>query len=270
MVDIRAYNRDAWDRQVAQGNVWTVPVTADQVAAARRGEWDVYLTPTKSVPRAWFGDLNGARVLGLASGGGQQGPILAAAGAQVIILDNSPAQLAQDRRVAEREGLEIETVQGDMRDLSAFANDTFDLIFHPVANNFVPEIRPVWREAYRVLRPGGSLLSGFVNPVVYTFDWAVAEQEHRLEVRYSLPYAMVDHLSPDELAGYPEPLEFSHTLEDQIGGQIDAGFVLTGFYEDLDGPAEGGTVKDGTVEEDLLSQFMPTFIATRAVKLALP
>ncbi len=104
-------------------------------------------------------------ILCLASGGGQQAPILAAAGANVTVFDNSPAQLRQDALVAQREGLPLRTVQGDMRDLSAFGDDSFDLIFHPVSNIFVPEVRPVWRECYRVVRPGGVLLMGTLNPI---------------------------------------------------------------------------------------------------------
>ena len=128
MMDIRAYNREAWNRQVAEGNPWTIPVSSEAVAAARRGEWSIVLTPSIPVPRAWFPLLDGADVLCLASGGGQQGPILAAAGAQVTVFDNSPRQLARDREVAEREGLGIRTVEGDMADLSAFADASFDLI----------------------------------------------------------------------------------------------------------------------------------------------
>ena len=97
-MDIRAYNRDAWNRQVAQGNPWTIPVGTDQIAAARQGNWSVVLTPTKPVPSEWFPPSPGCRTLCLACGGGQQGPILAAAGAHVTVFDNSPAQLAHDRR----------------------------------------------------------------------------------------------------------------------------------------------------------------------------
>src|SRR5262245_14008559 len=154
MMDIREYNRHAWDRKVQQGDRWTVPVAPEVIARARRGDWQVVLTPTKPVPRDWFPDLNGLEVLCLASGGGQQAPILAAVGASVTALDNSPRQLAQDRLVAEREGLKIRTVEGDMRDLSAFPDGRFGLVFHPVSNCFVPEVRPVWKEAFRVLRRG--------------------------------------------------------------------------------------------------------------------
>ncbi len=257
-MDIRDHNRQAWDRQVEQRNRWTVPVSADQVAAARAGEWDIFLTPTRPVPKEWFGKLTGASVLCLASGGGQQGPILAAAGADVTVLDNSPRQLEQDRSVARREGLTLHTVEGDMRDLSAFGDATFDLIVHPVSNTFVPQVRPVWREAYRVLRPGGSLLAGFDNPVVHVFDEAAYERGE-LSVAHALPYSQADELSPDELARLAakgSPLEFGHTLDDLIGGQIDAGFVIVGFYEDRCAPED----------HDLLGQYMATFMATRAYK----
>jgi ubiquinone/menaquinone biosynthesis C-methylase UbiE len=181
---------------------------------------------------------------------------LAAAGAKVTVYDNSPRQLAQDRLVAEREGLELRTVEGDMRRLDALADESFDLIVHPVSNLFVPEVRPVWQESYRVLRPGGSLLAGFSNPVYYLFD-PVLHDQGVLEVRYALPYSDLTSLDAEVRQRYQDdlqPMEFGHTLEDQIGGQLDAGFVLAGFYEDgWDG------VK--------LAEYLPIFIATRALKL---
>src|SRR5262249_2109595 len=118
-MDILSYNRHAWDRKVAEGDRWTIPVGPEVIAAARRGAWQVVLTPTRPVPREWFPALASLEVLCLASGGGQQSPVLAAAGASVTVLDNSPMQLAQDRLVADRDGLTIQTVQGDMADLSA-------------------------------------------------------------------------------------------------------------------------------------------------------
>lgn len=257
--DILAHNRMAWDEEVERGNTWTIPVTAEAVAAARRGEWQIVLTPIKPVPREWFPEtMEELDVLCLASGGGQQGPILAATGANVTVFDNSPRQLEQDRTVAKREGLSIRTVQGDMADLSAFMDESFDLIAHPVSNVFAPAVRPVWREAYRVLRHGGSLLAGFTNPAMYLFDFDLIEREKILKVVHKIPYSDLESLSGAEKQQYKEerlPFEFSHTLDDQIGGQIEAGFVITGFYEDRF-PAE----------DDLLSQYMAVFMATRALK----
>ncbi|MCP3137567.1 class I SAM-dependent methyltransferase [Pyxidicoccus xibeiensis] len=255
-VDVRQYNREAWNRQVAKGDRWTVPVGPEVIAAARRGEWSVVLTPNKPVPREWFGDIAGRDVLCLAGAGGQQAPIFAAAGARVTVLDNSPAQLGQDRKVAEREGLELRLVEGDMRDLSIFADASFDLIFHPCSNCFVDTIRPVWREAYRVLRPGGILLSGFNNPINMLLD-PVLEQQGVLQLKYKMPYSDFTSLTDEERARYAdEPLCYAHSLEDQLGGQTDAGFAIVGLFEDKHVPG------------DKLSEYLATFMATRALKLA--
>jgi ubiquinone/menaquinone biosynthesis C-methylase UbiE len=256
---IREHNRAAWDKEVERGNKWTVPVSEAVIDAARQGQWEIILTPSKSVPKAWFPDLVGLDVLCLASGGGQQSPILAAAGAKVTVLDNSPKQLEQDRLVAGRHALDITTVEGDMADLSKFTDQSFNLIVHPVSNCFVPDVRPVWEEAFRVLHIGGVLLAGFSNPAIYLFDYDLADRAGVLQVKYALPYSDLTSLTAEERQRVIEkgmPLEFSHTLEEQIGGQLAAGLLLTSLYEDSH-PEE---------ENELLTTYMPNFIATRAIR----
>jgi SAM-dependent methyltransferase len=252
--EITQYNKEAWNREVEIGNPWTVPVTSEEVAIARNGQFRILLTPLKPVPQNWFPPLKDCRVLCLASGGGQQGPLLAAAGAQVTVFDNSPSQLDRDRSVAKRENLEIRLVEGDMADLSIFPDGSFDFIVHPISNCFVPDVRPVWKEAYRVLVPGGTLIAGFMNPVEYTFDHDLYDQGI-YKVKYRLPYSDLTSLSEEERIRRfkDEPLEFSHTLEEQIGGQVEAGFHLIGFYEDYR-------------DDENIKDYMPTFIATRALK----
>ena len=167
-MDIRSYNRDTWNKYVDEGqSEWTKPVSPEIIALARKGDFSILLTEKKPVPHEWFPPLNRLDTLCLACGGGQQGPVLAAVGAKVTQFDNSPRQLDQDRIVAKREGLDIRLVEGDMRDLSVFSDNSFNFIFHPVSNLFIPDIRPVWCEAFRVLRPGGTMLSGFMNPIFY-------------------------------------------------------------------------------------------------------
>jgi len=258
-MDILKHNRAAWDAAARTGNRWTVPIGPDEVADARRGKWELYLAPTRPVPRAWLPPLVGCDLLCLAGGGGQQGPLLAAAGARVTVLDNSPEQLARDRMVAEREGLTLTTLQGDMADLTPLADASFDLIVNPVSNVFVPDVRPVWREAWRVLRPGGRLLAGLDNPIVHAFDWELAEKNGKLQVIHELPYSDAEDLEAEALRRHVDekiPLEFSHTLEAQIGGQIEAGFVITGFYED----------RYAEEDNDPVSRYLPNFIVTRGEK----
>jgi SAM-dependent methyltransferase len=140
-----------------------------------------------------------------------------------------------------------------MRDLSMFEAESFDLIFHPVSNLFIHEIRPVWKEAYRVLRHGGTLLSGFMNPLFYLFDWDDMERG-QLQVRYKAPYSDVENYGLTRLREEDRPAEFGHSLTDQIGGQVDAGFHLIGMYEDRHTDVK-------------ISEFTPTYIATRALKI---
>lgn len=260
-MDIVSINREAWDHQVKSGCQWTVPVSPDEVTRARAGDLRVVLTPMKPVPRDWFPKLQACKVLGLACGGGQQGPLLSASGADVTIFDNSPSQLAQDQMVAKREGLVLQTELGDMNDLSRFADETFDLIFHPCSLSFVPNVRPVFGEVFRVLKRGGCYLLGFCNPLLYIFDYE-KYLAGEFDVRHPIPYSDVESLTASELAvlrAQNEPLCFGHRLADLLGGQTDAGFQITGFYED----------KWGGDKENLLDDYLATMIATRAVKPAL-
>ena len=257
--DIVQYNREAWNEQVKQKNRWTIPVGSEDIARARNGDWQIVLTPETPVPRSWFPDFSNGKteVLCLAGAGGQQAPILAAAGARVTVFDNSPAQLIQDKVVAEREGLKIKLVQGDMARLDSLSDNWFDLIIHPCSNCFVPDIRPVWREAARVMKPGASILSGFTNPIVYLFDDDLMKQGE-FKVAYKIPYSVLTSISSQRRQAYidaGEPLCFGHSLTDQLGGQLDAGLQITDFYEDCWSDLQ-------------ISKFIATFAATKATKLS--
>lgn len=255
-MDILSYNKQSWDKQVLNKNMWTIPVSPEEIEKARTGTFQIVLTPEKPVPMNWFPQpLKDKKVLALASGGGQQAPILAAAGALVTVFDNSPLQLAQDKLVADQNNLTLETIEGDMADLSVFADQTFDFIFHPCSNCFVPDIKKVWQEAYRVLKKGGTMVSGISNPINFIVDPEL-EEKGILQLKYKVPYSDITSLNDEERKRYTdknEPLSFGHSLEDQIGGQINAGFSIIGFYED-------------GWHHTPLTKYMNGFIATRAIK----
>lgn len=248
-------NSEIWDKRSENNDRWSIAVSSEEVKLAREGDWHIVLTPVKPVPVDWFPDtLKGKKILCLASGGGQQGPILAAAGADVTVFDNSKAQLGKDEFVAQRDHLSIRTVQGNMQDLSVFADESFDCIIHPWSNGYIDDVRPVWKECSRVLKKNGLLLAGFGNPISCIFNVGKFEKGI-LQVENSIPYADIDHLDDPETRSIAEEDGYlwSHTLEDQIQGQIEVGFAIIGFYEDI-----GGSVLD---------KYINSSIATKAIKL---
>ena len=256
--DLYEHNRAAWNLESTRGSAWSTPVTRSVIDAARRGDWEIRLTPNKAVPRDWFGELSGRKVLALASGGGQQAPVLAAAGAQVTSYDLSEVQLQKDDTVARASGLAVRCVLGNMCDLDALLDEEFDLIVHPVSNIFAKDLDLVWSECFRVLKKGGSIVSGFMNPAYFLFDHDEAKQTGQLNVKHRLPFSDTSSLEPSRLGHKvkeQQPLYFGHTLESQIGGQIKAGFSITGFYEDW-----------WSDEATPLNRFSPCSAATRATK----
>ena len=253
-MDYTTVNSKIWDFWAQNGSEWSVPVSHEVFVQAKAGVWGVYLTPCKTVPQEWFGEIEQKRLLGLASGGGQQMPVFAALGAVCTVFDYSAEQLERERTVAQREGYEIEIVKGDMSKTLPFADGSFDLIFHPVSNCYVEDVNHIWRECYRFLRPGGILLAGFDNGLNYLFD---DNGTLPLTVVNRLPFNPIRHGKEfyEQEIKRGEGIQFSHTMEEQIGGQLKAGFHLTDLYEDRDRPGRS-----------LIREFAPQYIATRAIK----
>lgn len=243
-------NSHIWDNWVEGGIQWGIPVSHQEVEKARKGQWKIYLTPCRAVPHSWFPCLSGAKVLGLASGGGQQMPILSVLGADCTVLDYSQRQLESERMVALREGYDIGILKADMTKPFPLADESFDLIFHPVSNCYIEEVLPVWRECYRVLKPGGVLLAGMDNGMNFLFTQA----KEPLVLRNTLPYnPLKDPVLYQQSLREDDGVQFSHTLEEQLGGQLKAGFTITDLYEDRD-------------REGDLCRYVPQYWATRSIK----
>jgi ubiquinone/menaquinone biosynthesis C-methylase UbiE len=251
--DINAKAIDEW---VKEGWGWGVPISHETYLDAKNGKWDVLLTPQKPVPKEWFlpffdnnaNSLSSTKLLGLASGDGQQMPIFASLGADCTVLDYSDKQLESERLVSEREGYAINMVKADMTKRLPFDDESFDLIFHPVSNCYIEDVYHLWNECYRVLKHGGVLLAGMDNGINYLF-----EEDEPLKVVHKLPYNPLKNPEIYKKAVESDgSIQFSHTLEEQIGGQLKAGFILTHLYEDTDNEGIG--------------LYCPQFIATRAEK----
>lgn len=114
MKSYQEINKDTIDKWVEEGWEWGKPVSHEEYINAKNGSWNVLLTPTVFVPHEWFGSLKGKKILGLASGGGQQMPIFNALGAECTVLDYSSKQIKSELLIAEREGYDINAVEGDM------------------------------------------------------------------------------------------------------------------------------------------------------------
>ncbi|MBQ9149070.1 MAG: class I SAM-dependent methyltransferase [Oscillospiraceae bacterium] len=244
--DINAATIDKW---VAEGWEWGVPVSHEAYQRAVQGDWNVVLTPTKPVPHAWFGDLKGKKVLGLASGGGQQMPIFAALGAECTVLDYSEKQLESERMVAAREGYDIRIVRADMTKPLPFEDGEFDLIFHPVSNCYVEDVKSIFRECFRVLKSGGIFLAGLGNEINYIVD------DDEKTIINAMPFnPLKNEAYRKQLEETDSGMQFSHTIGEQLGGQLEAGFVLTHLFGDTNG---SGYLHELNIE---------SFVATRAVK----
>lgn len=242
-------NSNVIDGWVDDNWEWSIPISHETYIKATKGEWDVLLTPTKPVPKQWFPNLTGCKLLGLASGGGQQMPIFTALGAECTVMDYSQKQLDHESMIASREGYSINIVKADMTKRFPFEDESFDMIFHPVSNCYIEDVLHVWRECHRVLKKGGFLLAGMDNGINFIFD------DEQITLKYKLPF---NPLKDPEL--YKQCMEdnsgiqFSHTIEEQVGGQLRSGFILTDLYEDTSG---SGRLHDYNI---------PTFVATRAIK----
>lgn len=242
-------NSETFDKWVEEGWEWGQAISHKTFEKAKVGDWFVVLTPTKPVPKEWFCEMDGAEVLGLASGGGQQMPIFTALGAKCTVLDYSKKQLLSEKEVAMRENYEIKMIRADMTKPLPFEDESFDLIFHPVSNSYIEDVLPLWKECFRVLKKGGILLSGLDNGINYLFD------EEETTIMNKLPFNPLKNKEQykDSIKN-DWGIQFSHTIEEQVGGQLQAGFVITDIYHDTNGSGK-------------LHEFnVPCFYATRAIK----
>lgn len=216
-----AHNRHAWNKMAEGQHVLARPVRAEELA-----------DPLRIIdgPGWLAGGIHGWRVLCLAAGGGRHGPLYAAAGGRVTVVDLSPTMLQLDREAAQRHGLAIETVETSMDELSHFADESFDLVVHPVSTCYLPRLDRLFPEVARVTRPGGLYISQHKQPTnlqasleTYTGQYVI---EHAYYDRRAVPRAA----RPSKLRE-PTTVEFAHSWTDLLAGICRSGFVIEDVTE---------------------------------------
>jgi SAM-dependent methyltransferase len=242
MDETARYNMERWKALVDANALFTRPALDLDLASARE----------KIDPEARLGDVTDKDVLCLACGGGQQSVAFAILGARVTVFDLSGEQLQRDREAAAHYGVDIQTQQGDMRDLSCFGEAAFDIVYHAYSLGFVPDARGVFQQVARIIRTGGIYHFNCANP----FFIGLSEKDWNGE-GYTLRHPYVDAVEitcEDQdwvydrsklSARIPPPREYRHTLSTLFRGLSEEGFVVThisdysGFYPNLQG--EPGT-----------------------------
>ncbi|MBI1372735.1 MAG: methyltransferase domain-containing protein [Phycisphaera sp.] len=219
------HNRQAWDQRAREQARFTRPAKDDELKE-----------PLKVVdPRGWLGgDITGKRVLCLASGGGRHGPLYAAAGAFVTVNDISDVQLEMDRKIAAAKRMDIQTVCAPMDKLPV-ADMEFDIVVHPVATCYVPDVVAVYREVARVIRPGGLYVSQHKTPTSLQADIRRSPRGYELLTPYYRKKTEPLFEVNGSLHREAGTVEFLHRWEELIGGLCRSGFVV----EDLSEPYHG-------------------------------
>ena len=222
---IATINKRHWEWAVKKGAGCTVPMLDLNPVLLRqyaRGELETVPERFDRVyPENLLADVEGKDVLCLASGGGQQSAMFGLLGAGVTVLDLTEGQLEGDRTAAAHYGYEITTIQGDMRDISCLADESFDLVYQGNCMAWVPDVRQIYSGVVRVLRTGGVYRVDFTNPAIECTDHNSWDGEG---YRITVPYAVTEYIErPDN---GPDGVQFRHHMGDIFNGLLDVSLSI--------------------------------------------
>jgi len=277
--DVGAHNQKMWDRLSAAGIPYTRPqgIPPKTSAAKRR-----FLDPNDRLAGL---PIRGQRVLALAGGGGWHPVLFAELGAKTTVLDISARQLKTVRDLARSRDVKVRLLQGDMRDLSAFGDGSFDIVWHSHSIVFVPDAARVIAEVGRVLAPLGVYRASTMHPVTMRMygTWKGGGWGFRQSYFEdgAVPYEDAEWTFEDVTVEAPT-LEYGHRISDLINACATAGLVVDGFWETTPGEistkvplralprerlvAERDTLEPGS--DDALERYLPAFIEWRARKVS--
>lgn len=271
-----AINRRAWN-QLGEDPRFTVG----------NGGWtlETLRQTARSAIDPWLSEcpLADHDLLCLAGGGGLHGPLYAAVGARVTVVDLSDRQLEHDREVAESLGLSMRLIEGSVDRLDQLADASFDYVVQPVSSCYLPDLTAMYAEVARVLRPGGLYVSQHKQPAALQAEFwprpldpataahcgipappAMGPSGSSIGYLLTVPAIPGLRLLPDPTSGAtavrePGAAEYVHTLESLLGGLARAGFVI----EDLREPPRGDWLAAPTSAEHR-AVWLPPYLQVKA------
>ncbi len=248
--ELTKINEEKWQEFVEKGDLYTLPwlnLKPEDIIdylngniVGFHGPYNKAKLPERliKIRQKMFGNLSEKKVLCLASGGGQQSVLFGLLNAkEITVLDLSKDQLINDEKAARHYGYEVKTVQGDMRDLSMFDGNYFDLVYQPISICFVPDIAKVYEEVFRILIPGGYYMVSHINPATYPASFEGPNNGwDGTGYRIAEPYRSgpilqtkdgIENMIEGEITG-----EFRHLLFEIFGGLTGLGLVIEEVWED--------------------------------------
>jgi len=235
--EVASANEALWEREVHKGCGYTVPwLDLDPDALRRYAAGEAAPVPevlSVMSPRSLLAEAEGKDVLCLACGGGQQSAVLSLLGGRVTVVDLAQGQLRGDVKAAAHYGYEVRTVHGDMRDLSALDEGSFDIVYG-TSVCYVPDAREVYRQVARVLRPGGLYRCDWDQPAIRFLAWDGSGYV------VAKPYA--ERVERRDDGG----IEFRHYMDDIFGGLLESGFSIRQVEDLARGTAPDSQASPGT------------------------
>ncbi|MEI6540130.1 MAG: class I SAM-dependent methyltransferase [Planctomycetota bacterium] len=247
-MDYRNANQQAWN-QLADSDSLFARVATDEECRKPMQALD---------GRGWLPEsVAGLNVLCLASGGGWQSILYAAAGANVTVVDLSESMLRLDTREAKRRRFRVQTVHTSMDDLSMFADESFDIVHQPVSSCYVPDLKPVYAGIARVLRSHGLYISQHKQPV----SLQISHRSERQQFVIGVEYYHEGPLPQQQDTAYRESgaTEYLHRLDQIVGDLCLAGFVI----EDLREPKRADYKVDVS-HFGYRGRFVPPYVRMKA------
>lgn len=247
-MDYRNTNQQAWDRLADTGSLFARVATDEECRK-----------PLQALDgRGWLPEsVAGLNVLCLASGGGWQSILYAAAGANVTVVDLSESMLRLDAREAKRRRFQVQTVHASMDDLSMLADESFDIVHQPVSTCYVPDLKPVYAGVARVVRSHGLYISQHKQPV----SLQISHRNDRHQFVIGVEYYHEGPLPQQQDTSYRESgaTEYLHRMDQIVGDLCLAGFVI----EDLREPKRADYKADVS-HFGYRGRFVPPYVRMKA------